>query len=275
MMPTMSPDQMERMLENPMFASQLTEFMNSPQAMQLMEPFFNQSPHLREMMRNPDVRRVLFSPESIRTQLQLSRAMGGGGFGGMGGGASFPAPGVTDNTTTNTSQAPPAAADSEIAPPSQEGQAGNPFAALFGPGGNGLTGGGNQDPNPVTNRALMERLLAGTRAPGASAATGSADSNESNAAVGNTPGEADHNNLLRMLSMMQPQGGAGPNFGDLFGGSGGPPAPADNRPPEERYADQLRQLNDMGFFDFDRNVQALRRSGGSVQGAIEHLLGGP
>ena len=44
--------------------------------------------------------------------------------------------------------------------------------------------------------------------------------------------------------------------------------------PEERYADQLRQLNDMGFFDFDRNVAALRRSGGSVQGAIEHLLGG-
>jgi ubiquilin len=61
-------------------------------------------------------------------------------------------------------------------------------------------------------------------------------------------------------------------------GSGGmgasPPAPADNRPPEERYAEQLRQLNDMGFFDFDRNVAALRRSGGSVQGAIEHLLSG-
>ncbi|EGR47467.1 uncharacterized protein TRIREDRAFT_79419 [Trichoderma reesei QM6a] len=50
--------------------------------------------------------------------------------------------------------------------------------------------------------------------------------------------------------------------------------PADNRPPEERYAEQLRQLNDMGFYDFDRNVAALRRSGGSVQGAVEHLLGG-
>lgn len=49
-------------------------------------------------------------------------------------------------------------------------------------------------------------------------------------------------------------------------------APADNRPPEEVYANQLSQLNDMGFFDFDRNVQALRRSGGNVQGAIEFLL---
>nr|2BWE_A Chain A, DSK2 [Saccharomyces cerevisiae]2BWE_B Chain B, DSK2 [Saccharomyces cerevisiae]2BWE_C Chain C, DSK2 [Saccharomyces cerevisiae]2BWE_D Chain D, DSK2 [Saccharomyces cerevisiae]2BWE_E Chain E, DSK2 [Saccharomyces cerevisiae]2BWE_F Chain F, DSK2 [Saccharomyces cerevisiae]2BWE_G Chain G, DSK2 [Saccharomyces cerevisiae]2BWE_H Chain H, DSK2 [Saccharomyces cerevisiae]2BWE_I Chain I, DSK2 [Saccharomyces cerevisiae]2BWE_J Chain J, DSK2 [Saccharomyces cerevisiae]2BWE_K Chain K, DSK2 [Sacch len=44
--------------------------------------------------------------------------------------------------------------------------------------------------------------------------------------------------------------------------------------PEERYEHQLRQLNDMGFFDFDRNVAALRRSGGSVQGALDSLLNG-
>jgi ubiquilin len=30
----------------------------------------------------------------------------------------------------------------------------------------------------------------------------------------------------------------------------------------------------MGFYEFDRNVSALRRSGGNVQGAIEFLLGG-
>ena len=58
----------------------------------------------------------------------------------------------------------------------------------------------------------------------------------------------------------------------LSGNTAGPPT-VDNRPPEERYAEQLRQLNDMGFFDFDRNVEALRRSGGSVQGAVQHLLG--
>ncbi|KAI1806566.1 hypothetical protein F4811DRAFT_135092 [Daldinia bambusicola] len=57
-----------------------------------------------------------------------------------------------------------------------------------------------------------------------------------------------------------------------MGSPSGSPAPPDNRPPEERYAEQLRQLNDMGFYDFDRNVAALRRSGGSVQGAIEYLL---
>ncbi|EGV64829.1 hypothetical protein PSN45_005175 [Yamadazyma tenuis] len=62
----------------------------------------------------------------------------------------------------------------------------------------------------------------------------------------------------------------------MFGGAGGaqPPAETDSRPPEERYASQLSQLNDMGFFDFDRNVAALRRSGGNVQGAVEYLLSG-
>lgn len=63
----------------------------------------------------------------------------------------------------------------------------------------------------------------------------------------------------------------------MFGGAGIGATPAqvqDNRPPEERYEQQLRQLNDMGFFDFDRNVAALRRSGGSVQGALDVLLNG-
>ena len=62
--------------------------------------------------------------------------------------------------------------------------------------------------------------------------------------------------------------------GLLYGDGGQISPPVDNRPPEDRYAEQLRQLNDMGFYDFERNVQALRRSGGSVQGAINDLLNG-
>jgi ubiquilin len=70
-------------------------------------------------------------------------------------------------------------------------------------------------------------------------------------------------------------GGAG-GFGGGAGGFGAPApaAPADTRPPEEVYESQLRQLNEMGFFEFERNVSALRRSGGNVQGAIEYLLNG-
>ncbi|ODQ83087.1 hypothetical protein BABINDRAFT_5954 [Babjeviella inositovora NRRL Y-12698] len=87
-------------------------------------------------------------------------------------------------------------------------------------------------------------------------------------------------NPFDLLRQMGGMGGNSTNAGaanpyDLlqqFGGMGGAPAPVDDTPPEVRYEAQLRQLNDMGFFEFDSNVQALRRSGGSVQGAIEHLL---
>lgn len=61
-------------------------------------------------------------------------------------------------------------------------------------------------------------------------------------------------------------------FASIWNPSLVPPPAADNRPPEERYENQLRQLNEMGFSDFEMNVAALRRSGGHVQGAIDYLL---
>jgi ubiquilin len=66
--------------------------------------------------------------------------------------------------------------------------------------------------------------------------------------------------------------------------------PVDTRPLEERYQvypyllflttslitsqEQLRQLNDMGFTDFARNIAALRRTGGNIQAAIDMLVSG-
>jgi ubiquilin len=74
-----------------------------------------------------------------------------------------------------------------------------------------------------------------------------------------------------------PAGGANP-FASLVGnggfGAATPAPPADTRPPEQVYETQLGQLNEMGFYEFERNVSALRRSGGNVQGAIEYLLNG-
>jgi ubiquilin len=97
--------------------------------------------------------------------------------------------------------------------------------------------------------------------------------------------------LQQFMNTMNPQNpsspppaGAAPDFQNNpllaqliagLGGQVGTPPPPDNRPPEERYADQLRQLNDMGFYEFERNIEALRRSGGSVQGAVEYLLTHP
>eukprot|EP00959_Pyramimonas_sp_CCMP1952_P442259 9258772-Pyramimonas_sp.AAC.1 len=69
-------------------------------------------------------------------------------------------------------------------------------------------------------------------------------------------------------------GGMGGMFDPLgMGGAGGPraagtPAP----PPESLYATQLQQLQDMGFGDQARNIQALQATHGNVNAAVERLL---
>jgi ubiquilin len=47
-----------------------------------------------------------------------------------------------------------------------------------------------------------------------------------------------------------------------------------NVPPEERYAEQLRQLNEMGFWDAEQNLRVLVAAGGNVNRAVEMILGG-
>lgn len=61
-------------------------------------------------------------------------------------------------------------------------------------------------------------------------------------------------------------------FGGLgAGGLGVPTNP--NVPPEELYATQLAQLQEMGFFDTQENIRALSATGGNVHAAVERLLG--
>lgn len=44
-------------------------------------------------------------------------------------------------------------------------------------------------------------------------------------------------------------------------------------PPEQRYATQLSQLQEMGFFDTQENIRALSATSGNVHAAVERLLG--
>ncbi|TVY28331.1 Ubiquitin domain-containing protein [Lachnellula hyalina] len=280
-----SEDAMAQMLEDPNVQQTMNEALNNPALIDMMiqqTPALRNNPHAREMFQSPEFRRMLTNPEALRQAAAMRRLMGGGA-GGAGG---FPAPGVTDTT--------PGAAGTPNQP---NNAAANPFASLMGGAGGAGAGGAAGGANPFA-------ALFGTpgQTPGQTGATpGTVGSPPANADAPVNPfasllgGGAGLQGLPpitpeQMQQAMQAlqagggfaggAGGAGGGFGDLFGpggfgGAGGPaspPAPADTRPPEERYADQLRQLNDMGFFDFDRNVEALRRSGGSVQGAIEQLL---
>ncbi|KAL9353931.1 hypothetical protein Peur_051901 [Populus x canadensis] len=63
---------------------------------------------------------------------------------------------------------------------------------------------------------------------------------------------------------------------NMFGGLGAGSLSAPNQPdvpPEELYATQLSQLQEMGFFDTQENIRALRATAGNVHAAVERLLG--
>ncbi|XP_023554442.1 ubiquitin domain-containing protein DSK2b-like isoform X1 [Cucurbita pepo subsp. pepo] len=63
---------------------------------------------------------------------------------------------------------------------------------------------------------------------------------------------------------------------NLFGGLGAGGLAVSNNPnvpPEELYATQLSQLQEMGFFDTQENIRALRATSGNVHAAVERLLG--
>ncbi|KAG8662874.1 ubiquitin domain-containing protein DSK2a isoform X2 [Manihot esculenta] len=63
---------------------------------------------------------------------------------------------------------------------------------------------------------------------------------------------------------------------NMFGGLGAGSLTVPNRPnvpPEELYATQLSQLQEMGFFDTQENIRALIATAGNVHAAVERLLG--
>lgn len=288
-----SEDQIAEMLSNPMVAQTMNEALNNPNFVDYMirsNPQLANMPNAREMLQSPAFRDMMTNPEAIRMAARMRRALHGGGD------ASFPAPGATDNTPTGAAGAGAPSgtgnsnADEQLralfggagnpANPFAPGAA-NPFApflGMMGPGGPAAgTGAAGQTPAPPAQPAGAAENRG---APAGQAGNAAAAANPFSALFGGAgagaPGPNANNpfglppispEAMQQLAQMWGMGGPG--------AAAAPPPPADNRPPEERYADQLRQLNDMGFFDFDSNVTALRRSGGSVQGAVEYLLSNP
>lgn len=87
---------------------------------------------------------------------------------------------------------------------------------------------------------------------------------------------------LRNSPTPEANGAVGANNVDLtsllsiFGAFGGVPSttPEVNTvPPEQLYASQLSQLQEMGFVDIEANIRALSATQGNVHAAVERLLG--
>eukprot|EP00158_Paraphelidium_tribonemae_P001812 Partr_v1_DN24839_c0_g1_i1_m29750 putative ubiquilin 3 len=95
-----------------------------------------------------------------------------------------------------------------------------------------------------------------------------------NAGVGNQPGQTNSTaSGLPPLGMPMMDANM---LQQLMGGMGGgmpvqtPATP--QQPPEVRWATQLQQLQDMGFFDPTENIRALTATAGNVNAAVEWLL---
>ncbi|KAG9241865.1 hypothetical protein BJ878DRAFT_518560 [Calycina marina] len=270
-----NPDQLSSMLDDPNMAQMMNEALNNPQMVDMLinnVPHLRNNPQARAMIQSPEFRELLTNPQAMRQAAQMQRMMQGMGGGGAN---SFPAPGVTDTTpggANATGNAPPTNPFADM----MGGAGGNPFATMFPSGQTPAQtppapGSAGQTSPPAGEPANPFAGLFGGGAPGAGAGA--------NPFLAGMPPMTPEQMQQAMQMLQGYGGGAGAGgLGNLFGGGAGagasssPPPPADTRPPEERYEAELRQLNDMGFFDFDANVAALRRAGGSVQGAIEQLL---
>lgn len=170
-------------------------------------------------MPTPALRKIALqrsNPDSLRTMLQMSSMMRGAGadpFGGLGGAGGFPAPGNPSGGFPAPGTPGNAISPSSTAAGSPPVPGANPLASLFGaPGGAGAGAGGapggagTGNPFGALDPAMMQQLLA---IGGGGGAAGGA--------------------------------GAGNPFGG-FGTGGAPAAPADTRPPEERFQIQLQVM---------------------------------
>ena len=283
--PPPSQDQMIEMLSNPAFSQMMNEALQNPAMIDMM---IQQNPQLREMgpagrqfLQSDQFRRMVTDPQALRAMGQLQAAMGMGAFGGAGGRGqeAFPAPGETNTTAVENRETGSSGPQDQNQNNTTTGPTGsnnaatgsNPFAALFGM------------PLPNTNRSNPD-------------ATGPSASQPANPFLNiqNNPLFQNPDLMNQFVQAMGAGGGGGTGAGNAFGGNPGganpfanlgsllgaggmgiPATAPDNRPPEERYATQLRQLNEMGFFDFNRNIEALQRSGGDVNGALEWLFSQP
>lgn len=146
------------------------------------------------------------------------------------------------------------------------------MAQAMGAGSGGLGGmGGGMPPG-------LAAMMAGMGGGGSATAGANGGAAPGAAATGGPAAGGGMPDLGALMAMLGGGGGAaagGANpFAALMGGMGGAAAGGSTAPPEELYASQLRQMEDMGFTNREQNVRALQQSAGNVNVAIDRILDG-
>jgi ubiquilin len=307
----MDEERLQRMMSDPNVQQSMNEALNNPDFVNMLidsNPMLRNMPNARQIISSPFMRQMMSDPQMMTQAMRMQRRMGGGeGFpapGATDSTAEGTATGDNSGTNTNNDTSNQNAFNPFMSPFMMPGAGAGAGAGAGQNGGNFMElamrqlrdmGMGNYTGNSTAEQGQTASQPGTTQTASGTTPSQGTESQGTNQSSGTTAGQQGTSNPPPANPFAALFGGAG-GFGrnDAAGSGmnpemmqsmmefmrgGGLPgmnaaAPADNRPPEERYAEQLRQLNDMGFYDFDRNVAALRRSGGSVQGAIEHLLGG-
>ncbi|KAJ3229535.1 hypothetical protein HDU81_005270 [Chytriomyces hyalinus] len=128
------------------------------------------------------------------------------------------------------------------------------------------------DPNTLRQMMQMAPIMGGGMNPFAPANMAGGAANPyagAGAAPMNPTGAGSFDPALLQMLM---GGGAGAGGLGGFGGQPLAPPPAN---PEEAYQVQLRQLQDMGFYDASENIRALTATRGNVEAAVEWLFANP
>eukprot|EP01029_Cantina_marsupialis_P028662 TRINITY_DN777844_c0_g1_i1.p1 TRINITY_DN777844_c0_g1~~TRINITY_DN777844_c0_g1_i1.p1 ORF type:complete len:510 (-),score=223.56 TRINITY_DN777844_c0_g1_i1:127-1656(-) len=113
-------------------------------------------------------------------------------------------------------------------------------------------------PGGMDMNAMMQQMMGG--ASGAPTSTAAPPTSASSTA----PAAGDVSGMMRQMQQMM--GGAG--------AAGASSSSASVANPEERFAAQLEQLSAMGFTNRQQNIQALTRSNGNVERAVQILCEG-
>ncbi|PKI75766.1 hypothetical protein CRG98_003809 [Punica granatum] len=245
---TQNPNMMREIMNMPA----VQNLMNNPE---LMRGLIMNNPQMREIMdRNPELAHVLNDPGILRQTLEVARN-----------------PELMREMMRNTDRA----MSNIEATPEGFNMLRRMYENVQEPFLNATTMGGNNRSDLSSNPFAA---LLGTQG---GAQVRDSSNNSSTGSTETTTGAVPNTNPLP--NPWSNLGGAPTGTGldllmNMFGGLGAGAFNAPNTPdvpPEELYVTQLSQLQEMGFFDTQENIRALRATAGNVHAAVERLLGNP